>query len=73
MERDAEGGRGANIMLQHVPVGARLELGNGCVAEVTDNPRDGAWIFVRYVSCPDDPGREATEELVFCLDVVQVL
>jgi hypothetical protein len=64
--------RGA-IMVQDLPVGARVRLRGGIVAEVTGNPRDGGWIFVRYVSCPGDPSKEGAEELAFCIDVLDVL
>ena len=62
-------GRGGNVMIQDLPEGARLRLTNGSVAEVTGNPKDGAWIIVRFVSCPEDPSKVGSEDLVWCLDV----
>lgn len=73
MEVGASGSRGGNVMIQDLPDGARLRLTNGSIAEVTGNPRDGAWIYVRYVSCPADPSKEGSEDLVWCLDVAQAL
>ena len=40
---------------------------------MTANPRDGGWIFVRYLECPDDPAKEGSDDLAFCTDVIQVL
>jgi hypothetical protein len=53
------------IIMQDLPIGARLRLRSGAVAEVTANPRDGAWVFVRHA--------DGTEDMVFCTDVMAVL
>lgn len=57
--------RGAEIMLQNLPVGARLTLRNGSEMEVVENPRDGQWLFVRPV------GSEQEAEMVFASDIVE--
>ena len=58
--------RGAEIMLQDLPVGARLILRNGSEVEIVENPRDGQWIFVRPV------GSEQESEMVFAADVAEL-
>ena len=34
--------------------GNKIELENGAIAEVVSNPRDGMWVFGRFLSHPDD-------------------
>jgi len=71
---DAEQGRRPNpeegrpyVMLQDLEPGTRVRLAGGDVAEVTGNPKDGSWLFVRRLS-------EATgEDMVFANDVVEVV
>ncbi len=58
--------RGAEIMLQDLPVGARLVLRNGTRVEIVENPRDGQWVFVRPVDSDQEP------ELVFAADVAEL-
>ena len=53
--------------------GAKIELANGSTAEVVSNPMDGVWVFARYLTAPDDPSLEGTEDMVFAQDIVQVL
>ena len=42
----------------------------GATAEVTANPKDGAWLFIRFLTNPDDPSLVGTEDMVFATDVV---
>lgn len=58
------------IPLRDVPVGAKVRLRNGTIAEVTANPKDGAWIFVRYLESPDEPSRVGQEGNAFATEVV---
>ena len=67
-----ERGTGA-VMVQDLLPGAKVRVRGGIIGEVTANPKDGGWVFVRYVSCPEDPSKEGLEEPVFCTDVLQVL
>lgn len=60
-------------MIQNIPVGTKVKLRAGAIAEVTANPRDGGWIFVRYVEFPKDPSRVGTEDLAFCTDVLDIV
>jgi hypothetical protein len=58
------------VAFRDLPVGALVRLRDGSTAEVTGNPRDGAWLLVKIV----DPGAEAadpgSEEMVFYTDVI---
>ena len=58
--------RGAEIMLQNLPVGARLILRDGSEVEVVENPRDGQWLFVRPVGSQQEP------EMVFAAEVAEL-
>ena len=53
-----------------IPVGTRIKLKNGAVAEVTGNPRDGAWLLIRFVEHPQEPSKVGQEDMVFFTDVV---
>ena len=48
-------------MVQDLPEGINVKLRNGAIAEVTANPRDGGWIFVRYVEFAQDPSLAGTD------------
>lgn len=61
------------VLIRDLPAGTRVKLRAGIIAEVTANPRDGGWIFVRYLECPADPSQVGVEDLAFCTDVVQIL
>ncbi len=61
------------INIMELEAGTRVRLSDGSVAEVVSNPRDGIWIQVRYVSVPDKPAQEGTEELVFAENIVELV
>jgi hypothetical protein len=61
------------VILRNLPVGTKLGLRSGAVAEVTANPEDGGWIYVKFLESPADPSKVGEEELVFCTDVVKVV
>ena len=61
------------INLRLLEPGARIGLSDGSTAEVVTNPMDGVWIFARYLSSPNDPSLEGSEEMVFAADVVELL
>jgi hypothetical protein len=61
------------VNLKLLEPGARIGLSNGSTAEVVSNPMDGDWIFARYLTAPDDPSLEGSEDMVFAQDIVQVL
>ena len=62
----------AIINLRTLEVGANIRLSENIIAEVVENPADGMWVMVRYVSCPDDPSREGAEEMAFATDVIDM-
>lgn len=62
-----------NLALQDIPEGTKVRLANGVTAEVTANPRDGGWLFIRFLEYPEDPTRVGEEDMVFCTDVLAVV
>lgn len=69
---EADGRRGATIMLQQLELGTKLRLRNNATGEVVGNPKDGSWIFLKYDSSPN-PAEVGTEGLVFADDVVEIV
>jgi hypothetical protein len=57
---------GAEIMLQDLPVGTHIILKGGSEVEITENPRDGQWVFVKPAGTDDDA------ELIFAADVTEL-
>jgi biphenyl 2,3-dioxygenase subunit beta len=60
------------VILRELPVGARVKLRSGAIGEVTANPADGAWVFLRYLTSPD-PAQVGTEGNAFATEVVGVV
>jgi hypothetical protein len=60
------------INVRLLAVGTRVRLANGGEAEIVSNPRDGVWLFARYVASVDDPAMVGEEEMIFAQDVVEV-
>jgi hypothetical protein len=50
--------------------GDRLKLGDGTVAEVTENPQDGVWLFCTVISSPDESLAGAVDHPIYATDVV---
>ena len=65
--------RSETVDLQDLAEGTKVRLRNGAIAEVTANPRDGGWIFIRFVEHPDDPSKVGEEDMAFCTDVLAVV
>jgi hypothetical protein len=61
------------LMVQDLPEGIKVRLRNGASAEVTANPRDGGWLFVRYLEFADEPSLVGTDQMAFCTDVVSII
>jgi len=61
------------IIITDLPIGAKVKLRRGVIAEVTANPRDGGWIFVKYLEYPDDPSKVGEDDMAFCTDVLAEL
>ena len=60
------------INVRDLAAGHAGHAGDGAEAEIVSNPRDGVWLFARYLSSPDDPGLVGEEEMIFAQDVVEV-
>lgn len=58
----------AAFVYRDLPEGARVKLKNGAVAEITGNPRDGAWLLIRFIEHPD-PSKVGQDDMVFFTDV----
>jgi hypothetical protein len=60
------------VNVRDLAVGTRVVLASGAEVEIVSNPRDGVWVFVRYMSVGEDPGMIGEEEMIFAQDVVEV-
>ena len=60
------------INVRDLAPGTSVVLTGGAEAEIVDNPRDGVWLFARYLSAPADPALVGQEEMIFAQDVVEV-
>ena len=60
-----------NLML--LEPGFKIATTAGATVEVVENPKDGVWIFAKYLTSPDDPSLEGTEDMFFAQDIVEVL
>jgi len=55
--------RGIDVM--HIKPGARIELNDGSIVEVVENPADGYWLMARYLSSPSQPAMVGEQDMVF--------
>jgi len=60
------------INLRLLEPGTRVALSDGSTAEIVSNPKDGIWVFARYLSSPRDTSLVGTEEMVFAQDIVEI-
>ena len=60
------------INIRDLAVGTHVVLISGAEVEIVDNPKDGVWLFARYLVSPGDPGLVGAEEMVFAQDVVEI-
>ena len=61
------------VILTNLPVGQRIKLRVGAVAEVVANPRDGGWVRAKILEPAAGSPPAGTEEMVFATDVVGVV
>ena len=61
------------INVLHLEPGMRLRLIGDVTAEVIENPQDGVWLRLRYLSAATNPALVGTEDMVFAEDVLDVL
>lgn len=64
------GGGDDLIAIQELEPGTRIRLRGEILAEVTENPRDGMWIVVRYLETPDGPVAGERIEMAAADDVL---
>ena len=60
------------INIRDLAVGTWVMLGSGAEVEFVSNPKDGVWLFARYLASADDPAMVGQEEMIFAQDVVEV-
>ena len=60
------------INVRDLAVGSRVMLGSGAEVEIVSNPKDGVWLFARYLASEGDPSMAGQEEMIFAQDVVEV-
>ena len=60
-----------NLML--LEAGTKISTTAGATAEVVENPKDGVWVFAKYLVNPDDPSLVGSEDMFFAQDIVEVL
>ena len=53
--------------------GAKISTTPGATVEVVDNPKDGVWVFGKYLVCPEDPSLVGSEDMFFAQDIVEVM
>ena len=53
--------------------GTKVRLSNDATGEVVTNFNDGVWISVRFLTSPEDPSLEGTEDMVFAQDVLELI
>ena len=61
------------VILTNLPIGQRMKLRDGSVADVTANPRDGGWVRARFVESTANPALVGNEEMIFATDVVGLI
>ena len=60
-----------NLML--LKEGVKVATTAGATVQVVDNPKDGIWLFAKYLISPDNPALLGTEDIFFAQDIVKVL
>ncbi len=57
------------VDLNALAPGTEVGLPDGATGEVISNPKDGAWIEVRYLTSPDDPSMVGKDAMIFAEEV----
>lgn len=60
------------VNLITIEEGSKITTLAGATAEVVSNPKDGVWVFVKYLTSPEDPDLVGTEDMVFAQDIAEV-
>ena len=53
--------------------GSKIATASGATVEIVENPKDGVWVFGKYVINPEDPSLVGTEDMFFAADIIEVL
>ena len=61
------------VNLIELEPGQQVRLSGNATAAVISNPKDGVWLFVRYLTHPDDPEQVGVEDMVFAQEVTGLL
>ena len=61
------------VNVRLLKAGDKLKISHDATVVVVSNPLDGVWIFARYLTSPDDPSLEGTEDMIFAQDIIEVL
>lgn len=61
------------VNLIGIEEGATISTIHGATAEVVNNPKDGVWVFAKYLTSPDDPDLVGTEDMIFAQDIAEIL
>lgn len=61
------------VNLKTLAEGAKIATTAGATVEIVDNPKDGVWVFGKYLVCPEDPSLVGSEDMFFAQDIVEVL
>ncbi len=61
------------VNVRLLKAGDKLKIAHDATAVVVSNPLDGVWIFARYLTSPEDPSMEGTEDMIFAQDIIEVL
>jgi hypothetical protein len=65
--------RNLDVNVRTIEDGTRIETTDGATAEVVSNPHDGIWLLVRYLTSPEDPSLEGTEDMLWVDNVAGVV
>jgi hypothetical protein len=60
------------INIRDLTAGTRVVLATGAEVEIVSNPKDGIWLFARYLSSAGDPTMVGQEDMIFAQDVIEV-
>ncbi|MDE2837598.1 MAG: hypothetical protein OXL97_08855 [Chloroflexota bacterium] len=61
------------VNLLDLTAGTKLRLTSGATVEVVRSLGDGYWVEVKYLSAPEDPSLEGTQDSVFAAEVVEIV
>ena len=60
------------VLIRDLPEGTHVRIRGGDVVEITANPRDGGWLFVKVLES-NDSSRIGADDMAFCIDVIDVV